>query len=90
MTCPQCHRAQLSERIGVYDFKCLNCCVRLTMATYPDKRLGMKQLEAIFRFRHAPPRETLLASVKQSWEKRHSAEPSVVSPRKGASCEPNQ
>lgn len=87
MTCPHCLRAQQSERTGVYDFKCLNCCVRLTMTTYPLKTLASKQLAAILRFSHAPPRETLMACVKQSWEKRHSAELSADLAKKGGSCE---
>lgn len=87
MTCPACQKAAVSALTGVYDFKCLPCCVRLTMTTYPDKRLAMKKIEAILRFRHAPTRETLMASVSQAVEKRRSAMTSAASPVKGGSCE---
>ncbi len=87
MTCPACQKAAVSALTGVYDFKCLPCCVRLTMTTYPDKRLAMKQIEAILRFRLAPTRETLMASVSQTWEKRRSAQASITTPVKGGSCE---
>lgn len=87
LTCAACQKARASALTGVYDFKCLPCCLRLTMTTYSDKRLAMKQIEAILRFRLAPTRETLMACVSQVWEKRRSALASAATPEKGACCE---
>jgi hypothetical protein len=50
--------------------QCLACCTRLVLSAYPDKRQASAMLAAIERFKNAPGREQVLASVAQILGKR--------------------
>lgn len=50
--------------------QCLECCTRLVLSAYPDKRQAAVMLAAIERFRGSPGRAQVLESVAQSLGKR--------------------
>lgn len=49
---------------GLYDVKCLDCCVRLVMSTKPDKQLAAAMLQSIEMFPGAPKRSEILSKIK--------------------------
>jgi hypothetical protein len=50
--------------------QCLECCTRLVLSAYPDKRQAGAMLAAIERFQGSPGRAQVLESVAQSLGKR--------------------
>lgn len=73
MTCEACEKAATNPHSGMYHFQCLQCCTRLVLSTHPNKQAAAGMLAAIARFRDAPGRDAILASVRQCLEKRQSA-----------------
>ena len=75
MTCEACTKSATNPRIGLYQFTCLSCCARLVLSAHPDKRQASAMLGAIARFKGAPGRAEILASVAQCLTKPQSAAP---------------
>jgi hypothetical protein len=48
---------------GVYDLNCLDCCTKLVMSAYPNKRVAAVLLESIDRYKGAPSRAEVVESV---------------------------
>ena len=66
VNCPACQKHQTNPLCGQYQFKCLECCTRLVLSAYPDKRQAAAMLAAIERFPGAPGRAQVLESVARS------------------------
>lgn len=68
--CKACASSRERPRSGAYNFRCLDCCARLVLSAYPDKRRAGAMLEAIQRCPGNPGRERVLACVSQTLAKR--------------------
>jgi len=69
MTCLSCQAREHDRWSGRFNFLCTNCCADLVLTAKPSKRLAESMLAAIAYRRDAPPREEILACVRQKLEK---------------------
>lgn len=69
--CPACESSRTRPHSGAYRMQCLACCTRLVLSAHPDKRQASAMLAAIARFKDAPGRDAILASVRQALTKPH-------------------
>lgn len=61
MTCRACERKLLC----VYDFNCLDCCVRLVVDSKPSRERAKAMLAVIERFPGSPAREQILEQLRR-------------------------
>lgn len=50
---------------GVYNLNCLDCCTKLIMSAYPNKRVAAVLMESIERHKGAPSRAEVVDSLKK-------------------------
>ena len=68
--CESCEMSKNNKNSGRYFMGCIQCCTRLVLSAYPDKRQAAAMLAAIERFPGAPGRAQVLESVARSLGKR--------------------
>lgn len=66
MTCRACDLAATDRHSGLYTLTCLACCIRLVLSTHPSRERAAAMLAVIERGPHAPPREAILAGVREA------------------------
>lgn len=65
-SCPSCTTAATNPLSGLYQLRCLPCCVRLVLSARPDKMQAQSMLAAIAMVKDAPGRAAILACVAQA------------------------
>lgn len=66
MTCPSCQARASTQHSGLYNFKCLECCVRLVQSARLDRHQAGNMLASIALHRDAPSRKEILEALKES------------------------
>lgn len=64
MTCQACQARANDKHSGLYQFKCLECCVHLVQAARLDRHQAGNMLASIALHRDAPSRQEILEALK--------------------------